>query len=311
MKKYPIDRQFFPFDRFTPPISRDFLRFAVPHMKAPRLLWHDPALKVDTYTVNSRDGAPFTCLLLSPTALTGRTPCLVYIHGGGFVLPAAGYHYQNAMRYAKEAGCRVLFVQYRLAPDHPFPTFFEDVYAAFTWACAHAEQLGIDTARIAVGGDSAGADLAVGLCLMLRERLHPVRPICQLLAYPYLDARGNSESCRKYTDTPMWNASLSQRIGPMTKVDPKDPAYIWYSPVEAPSLTDMPPAYVETAEFDCLHDDGILYARRLREAGVPVVLNETRGTMHGFDIMTKAPITRAAVAARIDYLKQRFAEERT
>jgi len=129
-----------------------------------------------------------------------------------------------------------------------------------------------------------------------------------MLPYPYLDARNNSESCKKFTDTPMWNSTLSSRIAPMTKADRSCPDYVYYSPVEADSFEGLPPAYIETAEFDCLHDDGILYAEKLREAGIEVVLNETQGTMHGFDIVQKAEITKAALAARIEFMKSIFTQ---
>ena len=127
-----------------------------------------------------------------------------------------------------------------------------------------------------------------------------------MLPYPYLDARNNSESRKRFTDTPMWNSTLSSRIAPMTKVDRNNPNYIYYSPVEAESFEGLPVAYIETAEFDCLHDDGILYANKLREAGIEVALNETKGTMHGFDIMQKAKTTKAALAARIEFMKKVF-----
>ena len=166
--------------------------------------------------------------------------------------------------------------------------------------------LGIDTSRIGIGGDSAGSTLAVGVCMMARDRKHPVRFVFQMLPYPFLDMRNNSESCKKFTDTPMWNSTLSSRIASMTKVDRNNPNYVYYSPVEAESFKGLPPAYIETAEFDCLHDDGILYAEKLREAGVEVTLNETKGTMHGFDIMQKAETTKTALAARIAFMKKVF-----
>ena len=215
-----------------------------------------------------------------------------------------GYHYSNAMGYAKEVGCKVVFPLYRLAPGHPFPAFYEDCYAVFRWAYDHADDLGIDVNRIGIGGDSAGATLAVGVCMMARERNHPVKFRFQMLPYPYLDARNESESCKRFTDTPMWNSTLSHKIGPMTKVSRDDPDYVLYSPVEADSFEGMPPAYIETAEFDCLHDDGILYAKLLEEAGIEVTLNETKGTMHGFDIAVKAPTTLKAMERRIDFLKR-------
>lgn len=306
MTKYPINREFFPFSHFTPPISEAFLRLAVPHMKTPRALFQDRELDVCRYEVASYDGETIACLLLSPRAVVGDAPCLIYLHGGGFVLAAAGYHYKNAIRYAKEVGCRVLFVNYRLAPEHPHPVFFEDCYAAVCWAYDHAAELEIDPARIGIGGDSAGATLAVGVCLMARERSHPVKFAFQMLPYPYLDARNESESCRTYTDTPMWNSSLSSRIAPMTKADRSRPDFVYYSPVEAEFFDGLPPAYIETAEFDCLHDDGILYAEKLRTAGIAVTLNETRGTMHGFDIVQKAQTTQSALAARVAFMKARF-----
>ncbi len=304
--KYPIKKEFFPFSYLKPPISERFLAMAVPHMKTPKYIYKDKELDVCRHEVTSYDGEKIECFLMSPKALNGNVPCLIYIHGGGFVLSAAGYHYKNAMRYAKEVGCKVVFVNYRLAPNHPHPVFFEDCYSAMCWAYDNADTLGIDTTRIGIGGDSAGSTLSVGVCMMAKDRKHPAKFLFQMLPYPYLDARGNSESCKKYTDTPMWNSSLSDRIGPMTKVDKDDPSYVYYSPVEAESFEGLPPAYIETAEFDCLHDDGILYAEKLREAGIKVVLNETEGTMHGFDIVQKAETTENALADRIAYMKKRF-----
>ncbi len=306
MSKYPIKKEFFPFSNFTPPISEKFLAMAVPHMKVPKYIYKDKELDVNRHEVESYDGEKIECFLMSPKSIDGKAPCLIYIHGGGFVLPAAGYHYKNAMRYAKEAGCKVIFVNYRLAPKHPYPVFYEDCYSSMCWAYDNAEALGIDTSRIGIGGDSAGSTLAVGVCMMAKDRTHPVKFLFQMLPYPYLDARGNSESCKKYTDTPMWNSSLSDRIGPMTKVDRNALNYVYYSPVEAESFEGLPPAYIETAEFDCLHDDGILYAEKLRAAGVDVVLNETKGTMHGFDIVQRAETTKAAVESRIVFMRKAF-----
>jgi len=306
MAKYRISQEFFPFSCFTPPISEKFLKMAVPHMKTPKFIFKDKELDVSRHEIKSYDGERIECFVMAPKAAGEEAPCLIYVHGGGFVLSAAGYHYKNAIRYAKEVGCKVVFVNYRLAPEHPHPVFFEDCYAAMCWAYDCAEALGIDTSRIGIGGDSAGSTLAVGVCMMARDRKHPVRFAFQMLPYPYLDARNNSESCKKYTDTPMWNSTLSGKIAPMTKADKSRPDYVWYSPVEAEYFEGLPPAYIETAEFDCLHDDGILYAEKLREAGIDVVLNETKGTMHGFDIMQKAKTTKATLKARMAFMKNIF-----
>lgn len=304
MSKYPISKEFFPFSHFTPPISEKFIAMAVPNMKTPKFIYRDKEVDVTSYKVKSYDGEKIEVFLMSPKALGKNAPCLVYLHGGGFVLAAAGYHYKNAMHYAKEVGCKVMFVNYRLAPKHPHPVFFEDCYAAFCWAYDNAETLDIDNKRMGIGGDSAGSTLAVGVCMMARDRKHPVKFIFQMLPYPFLDARNDSESCKKYTDTPMWNSTLSDRIAPMTKVDKNKPDYFYYSPVEAENFIGLPPAYIETAEFDCLHDDGILYSKKLCTAGVDVTLNETKGTMHGFDIVQKALTTKSALEARISFMKK-------
>lgn len=306
MSKYPISKEFFPFSCFAPPISEKFLAMAVPNMKTPKFIYKDKEIETIRLEVKSYDGETIEAFLMSPKDIGENAPCLVYLHGGGFVLSAAGYHYKNAMRYAKEVGCKVLFVNYRLAPQNPHPVFFEDCYTAFCWAYENAEVFGIDKARFGIGGDSAGSTLAVGVCMMARDRKHPVKFAFQMLPYPFLDARNNSESCKKYTDTPMWNSTLSDRIAPMTKVDKSRPDYIYYSPVEAESFENLPPTYIETAEFDCLHDDGILYAEKLHEAGIEVVLNETKGTMHGFDIMQNASATKAALEARIRFMKEKM-----
>ena len=306
MRKYPISKEFFPFSYFAPPISEKFLAMAVPNMKTPKYIYKDKALDVKRYEIESYDGENIECFLMSPKGIKEDAPCLIYIHGGGFVLSAAGYHYKNAMRYAKEVGCKVVFVNYRLAPQNPHPVFFEDCYAAMCWAYENAAKLGIDSSRIGIGGDSAGSTLAVGVCMMARDRKHPVKFAFQMLPYPFLDGRNNSESCKKFTDTPMWNSKLSERIAPMIKVDKSRPDYIYSSPVEAESFECLPPAYIETAEFDCLHDDGILYAGKLRSAGIEVVLNETKGTMHGFDIMQNATATKMALKERIAFMKKKF-----
>ena len=308
--KYKIKREFFPFSHFTPPISEKFLAMAVPHMKTPKYIWRNKEIDVSRHEIESYDGEKIECFIMSPKSPEDKAPCLIYIHGGGFVLAAAGYHYKNAMRYARDVGCKVVFVNYRLAPQNPYPVFFEDCYAAMCWVHDNADALGIDAFRIGIGGDSAGSTLAVGVCMMAKDRNHPVSLAFQMLPYPFLDMRNNSESCKKFTDTPMWNSTLSSRIAPMTKVDRNNSNYIYYSPVESESFEGLPPAYIETAEFDCLHDDGILYADKLRQAGIDVTLNETKGTMHGFDIVQKAKTTKEALLARIKFMKRFFEDDK-
>lgn len=309
MRKYPISSEFKAFSHLVPPINRPFLKLAQKHMPVPKFLWQDPELDVQMQLIPGYQGDSIEVYILTPKKLTAPLPCLINYHGGGFVLEGAHYHYRLAMTYAKQAHCKVIFVRYRLAPNHPFPVPIEDGYAAMNWVYENADALGIDRERIAVGGDSAGGQLSASVCLLARTRNHPIRPLFQLLIYPFLDVRNNSESAQRYTDTPMWNSKLTEKVSPIVNPGNAVTDKRITSPVEVEDLTGMPDAYIETAEFDCLHDDGILYAKRLTEAGVAVELNETKGTIHGYDIVLDCPTTKDAVAKRLAFMKQRFASK--
>ena len=306
MAKYPINREFFPFNLFTPPMSRAFVQLAQKGMKTPRCLFRDAELDVQSLKIPGFEGAIMEAFVISPGDLPEAAPCLVNFHGGGFVFEGYSSHYKMAMAYAKLARCKVVYVRYRLAPAHPFPVPQEDCYAALCWVHAHAQELGIDPKRIGVGGDSAGGTLTVTSCLMARDRGAEVRPLFQMLVYPWLDGRDASDSCRRFTDTPMWNSTLSKKARPIINPEPARTPLAYRSPVQADSLADLPPAYIEVAEFDCLHDDGVLYAELLRKAGVPAELTETKGTMHGFDTVFNAPTSQKMIAARAAYMKRMF-----
>ncbi|MBP3657531.1 MAG: alpha/beta hydrolase [Clostridia bacterium] len=305
-KKYPISREFFPFDRFTPPMSRRFVLLAQWGMKTPKLLWQDPELDVKTLMIPGYRGEEIEAYVISPQGIPSPAPCLVNFHGGGFVFEGYDSHYRLAMTYAKRVRCRVIYVRYRLAPKHPFPVPQEDCCAALCWVHDHAQELDIDRECIGVCGDSAGGTLAVTACMMARDRGAAVRPLFQLLVYPWLDGRGDSESCRRYTDTPMWNSTLSSKVGPIINPDPAATPRAYQSPVEAESFAGLPPAYVEVAEYDCLHDDGVLYAQLLMKAGIEAELHESEGTMHGFDTVFSAPTSQRMIGQRTAYMKRMF-----
>ena len=142
--------------------------------------------------------------------------------------------------------------------------------------------------------------------MMARDRSSGIKPLFQLLIYPWLDDRNVSESYQKYTDTPMWNSTLSKNVGPMTNPDPSATPLAYRSPVEADSFDALPPAYIEVAEFDPLHDDGVYYAGLLTKTGIAVELLETKGTIHGFDTKVNAPTTRKMLNARVAYMRKMF-----
>ena len=303
---YPIKKEFFPFNHLTFPINRTFIALAQRGMRTPGFLFRDPEVSVERRMIPGYEGGEFEILILTPMGLETPAPCFVDIHGGGFVFDAATNHYRYALEYAKGAGCVVVFVKYRLAPKFPYPVPQEDSYAALTWVFEHAEELGIDSARIGIGGDSAGGTLAVTSCLLARERGHAVQPLFQLLIYPFLDDRNQSESYKRFTDTPMWSSGNSRKVGPLINPHPEEVPLILRSPIEADSFAKMPPAYIEVAQFDALHDDGVLYAELLRAEDIEVELHETVGTMHGFDSKVSAPTSKAMVAKRIAYMKRQF-----
>lgn len=304
--KYPINREFFPYNKFTPPVSKRFVRLAQMGMKTPRFIFRDPQVDVRSRMIPAFRDEPIELLIFTPKGIRTPAPCFLNIHGGGFVFEGVGSHFRHALTYAKEAACVVVYVRYRLAPKYPFPYPPEDCYAALCWVQDHAREIGVDPNRIGVGGDSAGGTLSMLACRMAQDRGRAIRPLFQLLLYPWLDGRNESESFRKYTDTPMWNSTLSKNVGPITNPDPEATPLAYRSPIEAGPFDGMPPAYIEVAEFDPLHDDGVAYAALLQAAGVPVELHEPKGTMHGFDTKVKAPTTQRMLKTRVAYMKKMF-----
>lgn len=204
---------------------------------------------------------------------------LVFFHGGGFVVGSLDSHDTLCRFIAHHAGVSVLAVDYRLAPEHPFPAALDDARAAFVFAAAQADAWGHDPHRIGVGGDSAGANISAFLCRDLAGA--QVRPAFQLLLYPVTDVSRQSESYREFaeghylTETQM-NWYTERYLGDAERTDPR------VSPLLADDLSGLPPAYVATAGFDPLRDEGEAYARRLAEAGVPVALRRHDGLIHAF-----------------------------
>lgn len=304
--KYPISREFIPLRRISLPIRNARIAGSLGAMlRAPRSLFRDKELRVREHRISGYLGGEIELIFIEPADIPSSERTLVYYHGGGFLFGAAGHHYKMAKLYAIGARCRVVMVQYRLAPRYPFPYAPEDCYAALRYVYDNADELGISPSLIAVGGDSAGGALAAAVVQMARDRGESV-PLFQLLIYPVTDRRMQTDSMRDFVDTPMWDARLSRMMWQSYAPSPSDSELPYASPAEARDFSHLSPAYVETAEFDCLRDEGIAYARSLDSAGVTVTLYETVGTMHAFDVISDAPTSRAAIASRIEYMKKGF-----
>ena len=234
---------------------------------------------------DSNGGIPAT--LYTPAGASTQSGLLVFYHGGGWVIGTRASHDNTARFFAHYAGVRVLSVEYRLAPEHPFPAAVDDTVAAFDYAYAKAGDLGADPDRIAVGGDSAGGTLAAVVSQVTTRRGGPA-PAFQMLLYPGADATRRRRSRDLFgdglflTDTDItWFLDHYAPAG----MDRSNPLL---SPLLAEDFSGLPPAYVATAGFDPLRDEGEEYAAKLREAGVPTALSRHSDLIHGYAILLGA-----------------------
>lgn len=247
-----------------------------------------PGLEIEDRTVIADPDVPVR--IYRPDQARGA---IVWLHGGGFVMGDLDTERPWATRIAAASGAMVISVDYRRAPEHRFPAALDDAYAVLGWTADHAAELGIDPARIAVGGHSAGAGLAAQVTLRARERQGP--PIhFQLLNEPELDDRQETWSQRNFTDTPWVNrdvvtASWRHYLG-------SQPATQYAAPARATDLSGLPPAYIATAEFDPNRDEAILYGLRLLQAGVSVDLRQWLGTFHGSQAILSADVSQRQLA---------------
>ncbi|MGK5631777.1 alpha/beta hydrolase [Streptomyces sp. URMC 123] len=218
---------------------------------------------------------------------------VVWLHGGGFVMGDLDTEHPWAARLADGSGAVLISVDYRLAPEHPFPAALDDAYAALLWTAEHAAELGIDPERIAVGGHSAGAGLAAAVALRARDQHGP--PIrFQLLNQAQLDDRQETWSQRNFTGTPWMNrdkltASWRHYLG-------SAPATPYAAPARAADLSGLPPAHIATAELCPNRDEDIDYALRLLRAGVSVELHQWPGTFHGSQAILSAEVSQRQIA---------------
>jgi acetyl esterase len=234
-------------------------------------------------------------------------PVLVFFHGGGWVIGDLDTHDGLCRQLANAASALVVSVHYRLAPEHRFPAAAEDAYAATRWVATNARAaLGGDPGRVAVGGDSAGGNLAAVVALMARDRGAPPL-VAQVLIYPVTDAPGDTGSYRENAEGYLLTADAMRWFWNHYRGEGAAGREPYACPLRAPDLRDLPPALVITAEFDPLRDEAEAYAHRLREAAVPVQRSRYDGMIHGFVSMsTVFPQARAAIAEVAAALRAAF-----
>lgn len=235
----------------------------------------------------------------------GPFPVLVYFHGGGFVIADTKVYEASPRALSKMAQAVVVSADYHRAPEHKFPAAPNDAYAAYNWVLAHAKEINGDAARVAVGGESAGGNLATVVSMMARDKKVAI-PVHQLLVYPVVNDDMNTPSYKKYADAKPLNKAMMGWFFKHYGGDPKNPYAL---PMKAPSLKGLPSATVITAEIDPLLSEGKAYANRLKKDGVPVVYKHYDGVTHEFFGMgAVVPLAKEAEQFAADELKKAFAK---
>jgi acetyl esterase/lipase len=270
-----------------------------------------PQVQTESFELTAEDGAVVPMRWYRPASAAGAA--VLYLHGGGMIygLDTVGALYDSVVRgYVAASGVPMLVPDYRVAPEHPHPAPVHDSYAALVWLAEHAAELGVDPARIAVMGDSAGGGLTAGVGLLARDRGGPAIAQ-QLLIYPMLDDRTPAPDCAvaplltwSYDDNLTgWGALLG--AGPdRSTVGGTDEVSVYAAPARAEDLSGLPPSYVDTGDLDLFHAEVTSYASALEKSGVPTELHVMPGCPHAFELLAPdAPVSQQVVAERVRRLR--------
>lgn len=270
----------------------------------------DGMFTVETLTAPGPTGAPDISLLVCrPAAVSTPTAAIYHTHGGGMIMGTNRTGMLGMMGLAKELSLAVVSVEYRLAPECPHPAPVEDCYAGLAWTAAHAAELGIDPARVVIGGASAGGGLAAGVALMARDRRGPDL-FGQLLLCPMLDDRNDTPSARQMAGLGVWDRTANDTGWRALLGDACGGADVspYAAPARATDLSGLPPAFVDVGSAETFRDEDIAYAGRMMQAGGQVELHVWPGGFHGFDgFVPTAAVSRDAVAARANWLRRLLA----
>ncbi|USQ84780.1 alpha/beta hydrolase [Streptomyces phaeoluteigriseus] len=273
----------------------------------------DGAFEVEDRTVPGPEGSPEISLLICrPTAPAPARPrpVVYHVHGGGMVLGSNRVGVDQILDWARELDMVVVSVEYRLAPEHPYPAPVDDVYAGLLWTAEHAEELGGDPERIVVAGASAGGGLTAALALLLRDRGGP-RPLGQVLLCPMLDDRNDTPSARQMEGLGIWDRTANETgwtalLGDLRGGPDVSP---YAAPARAEDLSGLPPAFLDVGSAETFRDEVVAYASRIWQAGGVAELHVWPGGFHGFDgFAPQAAVSRAARAAQLDWLRRLLAE---
>lgn len=254
--------------------------------------------KLVVYTKGKVGKTPFHTL--APKSAKGLLPCLFYIHGGGFAYKESFVHYKLEQAYCMQTPCLVFSVDYPVLPKAKYPTAINALVDCYKYMTDNAASMGIDCNKIVIGGDSAGGNLALETAIAVGKTDMP-QPQGLMTIYPVVDNAQNTPSIQQFTDTPLWNAVCNDKM------------WRWYldgqeyiSPLLRLDCLKVAHMFVETEQFDCLHDEGVLLYNAAKQHVNDVQLVDNVGTFHGFDVNFTADITQKSVAARVGFLKKCF-----
>ncbi|WP_026691928.1 alpha/beta hydrolase [Peribacillus kribbensis] len=268
----------------------------------------DESLSITDEVITGPDGNGLPLRIYRNRFSTETQPVLLWIHGGGYILGSIDDNDDLCMAFVKGADCVVVSVDYRLAPEHPYPAPLEDCYSALTWIADHSDSLNIDPNRIGVAGASAGGGLTAALTLLARDRQYP--SICfQMPLYPMIDDRNNTPSANEITEGLVWNQKTNEAgwrmyLGDLYGTD-DIPSYA--APARAEDYSDLPYTYTCVGQLDPFRSETLTYISRLAEAGVDVEFHLYPGAYHGFEgLNPDAEISVRAVTEYIQAVKKGF-----
>lgn len=297
--KYPIHNDFARLSAMSAPLGRGVLGVGNAFLSImPKGMRTNKQMRVERVTIPTKKGEKgVKAWVVTPCDHNGKA--ILMIHGGGFVFKGAPYHYDLAKEYARRTHSVVVMVDYSTAHNNSYGKPLEECCAAWQWLVESSPRLGVDSSRISIVGDSAGGFLAVKTTLWtLSQGLQCAEKMA--LIYPVIDCSMRTQSMAEFTDTPVWNARLNAKMWEYYLQGRCEESLL---DLDAEVLKNLPPTYIETAEFDCLRDEGELFATRLQEVGVQTTYIATKGTIHGFDMAQKSEITQSQVSARCEWFK--------
>jgi acetyl esterase/lipase len=302
MERLPTDR---PLNLNDIPVARVKMKKLVTEMLA-ALPPVDGVTSRDEFAPGPKGGPAVRVRVYRADDQPNKLPALFWIHGGGYVMGDIEYDDRLMMQLVKRIGCVAASVDYRLAPEHPFPAPVEDCYAGLKWLFTNADQLGVEPSRIAIGGASGGGGLAAGLALLVRDRKE-VPVVFQLLIYPMIDDRNATPASHTITDARVWNRE-SNRLGWRAYLGCEGggaDVSPYAAATRATDLSNLPPAYIPVGALDLFVDENIEYAQRLIQAGVPTELHVYPGAFHGFDLFApSAKVSKQFKADRDNALRR-------